>query len=75
LESAFSDDGKIAFQAAPTLDSPVNFSIDWSTIPAITEGTGAVEEPLSVTAFLLKLTTTLPGHLLPGPGVKAADLA
>jgi hypothetical protein len=25
------------------------------------------------TAFLLKFTTTLPGHLLPGPGANDAD--
>jgi hypothetical protein len=32
-----------------------------------------VSAPLAPTADLLKLTTTRPGHLLPGPGAIAAD--
>jgi hypothetical protein len=70
FEEAVKDAGNIDFQASPTVDCPVNFTIASSTICI----TVIVSTPLESNADLLKLTTTRPGHLLPGPGeVTAAD--
>jgi hypothetical protein len=44
-----------------------------STILLITSTFALAREPFMVMAFLLKLTTTLPGHLFPGPGVNTGD--
>jgi hypothetical protein len=71
LDVAVRVEGNTIFQAAPTVVWPVNFRIASLTICSMT----VVLAPLAVTAALLKLTTTLPGHLLPGPGAIAADVA
>jgi hypothetical protein len=75
FEVAESDAGKIAFQAAPVVVSPVNFLIESSTIFASTSGATARLDADPVTAALLKLITTLPGHLFVGLGPVGPEVA
>ena len=69
FEETVKESGNIDFQASPTVVWSVNNKIALSTISI----TVIVSTPLESNADLLKLMTTRPGHLLPGPGEVTAD--